>query len=61
MKLRYWYSDDGATDCSQCIISAESEDDLARQIDQRRREQETGKRDTKMQQAMMEALRRSFV
>ena len=61
MKLRYWYSDDGATNCSQCIISADSEDELARAIDQRRREIESGKRDTKLQQALMESLRRAIV
>jgi hypothetical protein len=61
MKLRYWYSDDGATNCSQCIISADNEDELARQIEQRRREIETGTRDRKLQQALVESLRRAIV
>lgn len=61
MKLRYWYSMSGATDCSQCVISADNEDDLVRRIAERRREEETGKRDTKLQQALVESLRRAIV
>lgn len=61
MKLRYWYGDDGATNCSQCVINAKDEDDLARQIDERRRERLEGVRDTKLQHALMESLRRAIV